>query len=177
MSGDGDKRSLKVSSAWRKATAYHEAGHTVVAWRLGANPKSATIIPHDEVQGEIGREALFEIPSDFDGSDHARNRIERAIMICLAGPIAQRQFAPRSWRRWHGASDYQTAFDLALRINGSTRAAKAYLKWLEMRTQDLVNSLWSFVERIADDLLTRGVLSLDEIQSALLPMHKRDAGS
>jgi len=161
----------------RKATAYHEAGHTVVAWRLGANPKSATIIPDGEVQGEISREALFEPPLDFDGSDHARNRIERAIMICLAGPIAQRHFAPRSWRRWHGASDYQTAFDLALRINGSSSAAKAHLKWLEMRTQDLVRSLWSFVERIAGDLLMRGTLPLEEIQSALSPMHKKDAGS
>jgi hypothetical protein len=98
-------------------------------------------------------------------------------MICLAGPIAQRQFAPRSWRRWHGASDYQTAFNLVLRINGSSSAANAHLKWLEIRTQDLVSSLWSFVERIAGDLLIRGVLSPEEIQSALLPMHKRDAGS
>jgi hypothetical protein len=98
-------------------------------------------------------------------------------MICLAGPIAQRRFAPRSWRRWHGASDYQTAFDLALRINRSSSAADAHLKWLEMRTQDLVNSLWSFVEKLADDLLIHGVLSLEEIQTALSPMHKRDAGS
>lgn len=96
-------------------------------------------------------------------------------MICLAGPIAQRHFAPRSWRHWHGGPDYVTALDLALRINGSPKAAKAHIKWLEIRTQDLLESLWGYVDDIADDLLMRGTLSPEEIRSALLPMHKRDA--
>lgn len=160
----------------RKATAYHEAGHTVIAWRLGAGPRVATIIPRGDVQGEMMQEAsLVDAAREFDGSDHARNRVERAIMICLAGPIAQRRLAPRSWRRWHGANDYVTAFELALRINGSRRAAKAHLQWLEIRTQDLLETLWDDVERIAGDLLIRGSLSPDEIRSALLPMHKHEA--
>lgn len=159
----------------RKATAYHEAGHTVAAWRLGAGPRTVTIIPHGDIQGEVIPESpIVDIALDFDGSDHARNRIERAIMICLAGPIAQRHFAPRSWRYWHGGLDYATAFDLALRINGSPKAAKAHLKWLEIRTQDLLESLWSYVEGIAADLMIRGTLSPEDIRSALLPMHKRD---
>jgi len=160
----------------RKATAYHEAGHVVAAWRFGASPRTATIIPHGDAQGEMIQESpLVDAGLDFDGSDHARNRIERAIMICLAGPIAQRHFAPRSWRHWHGGPDYVTAFDLALRINGSPRAAKAHVEWLEIRTQDLLESLWSYVEGIAGDLVIRGTLSPEEIRSALLPMRKRDA--
>jgi hypothetical protein len=159
----------------RKATAYHEAGHTVVAWRLGAGPRAVTIVPHGDVQGEMIQEApLIDADLDFDGSDHARNRVERAIMICLAGPIAQRHFMPSSWRHWHGGPDYITALNLALQVNGSPRAAKAHLKWLEIRTQDLLESLWTYVKGIAGDLLTRGTLSPQEIRSALLPMHKRD---
>lgn len=118
--------------------------------------------------------SLVDAAREFDGSDRARNRVERAIMICLAGPIAQRQLSPRSWRRWHGANDYATAFELALRVNGSRRAAKAHLQWLEIRTQDLLENLWDDVERIAGNLLMRGTLSPDEIRSALLPMHKHD---
>lgn len=160
----------------RKVTAYHEAGHTVVAWRLGASPRTVTIIVRGNVQGEMIQESPVILADlDYDGSDHARNRIERAIMICLAGPIAQRHFAPRSWRHWHGGPDYVTALDLALRINGSPKAAKAHIKWLEIRTQDLLESLWGYVDDIADDLLMRGTLSPEEIRSALLPMHKRDA--
>jgi hypothetical protein len=159
----------------RKATAYHEAGHTVAAWRLGAGPRAATIVPRGDIQGEMIQESpLVPAGLEFDGSDHARNRVERAIMICLAGPIAQRRFAPRSWRHWHGGPDYATALDLALRINESPRAAKAHLKWLEIRTQDLLETLWGYVEGIAGDLMKRGALSPDDIRSALLPMHKRD---
>lgn len=123
----------------RKATAYHEAGHTVVAWRLGAGPRTVTIIPRGDVQGEMTQE-IIDADLDFDGSDHIRNRIERAIMIRLAGPIAQRHFMPRSWRHWHGGPDHAMAFDLAFRVNGSQRAAKAHLKWLEIRTQDLLEA-------------------------------------
>jgi hypothetical protein len=123
----------------------------------------------------IPESPLVDAGLDFDGSDHARNRVERAIMICLAGPIAQRHFAPRSWRHWHGGPDYLTAFDLAFRVNGSPRAAKTHMKWLEVRTQDLLESLWGNVESIAGDLLIRGTLSPEEIRLALLPTRQKDA--
>jgi len=69
------------------------------------------------------------------------------------------------------------AFDLALRINGSTRAAEAHLNWLKIRTEDLVESPWSFVERVAADLSIRGTLGPEEIRSLLLPMRSEDPGS
>lgn len=119
--------------------------------------------------------SLVDAAREFDGTDHARNRVERAIMICLAGPIAQRRHAPRSWRHWHGADDRVTALDLALIVNGSRPAATAHLQWLEIRTQDLLETLWDYVEKIASDLLTRGTLSPDDIRSALSPMHKHGA--
>lgn len=158
----------------RTATAYHEAGHTVVAWRLGADPKSATIVSQGAVQGEMTQESPF-VGADlkYDGSDHVRNRIERAIMICLAGPMAQRHFSARSWRSWHGGSDYAMAFDLALRVNGSPKAARAHLKWLEIRVQALIVSLWDYVEAIAGELLSHGTLSTEEIRSTLSPMRRR----
>jgi hypothetical protein len=165
-----------MRSAQREATAYHEAGHAVAAWRLGAGPRSVTIIPRSDSQGELSFESpVSNIHFDLNGSDRTRNRGERAIIICLAGPIAQRRFAPRSWRQWHGVSDYHAALDIALRLNESSRAAKAHLKWLEIRTENLVESSWSFVERVATALSVRGTLSSDEIRSLLLPMHAQKA--
>jgi hypothetical protein len=152
----------------QKPTAYHEAGHAVAAWSLGAGPRAVTIVPHGADQGQVTHEdPLSGIQLDFDGSDRARTRAERAIMICLAGPVAQRRFAPRSWRRWHGASDYVTAVDLARRINHSARAADAHLKWLDIRTEDLIESLWGPVERVAAELLAHGTLAPDEIRLLL----------
>jgi ATP-dependent Zn protease len=40
-----------------KLTAYHEAGHMVVAWELGLNVRGATIIPDPE-EGYAGRVAV-----------------------------------------------------------------------------------------------------------------------
>lgn len=164
-----------MRSAQRGATAYHEAGHAVAAWRLGAGPRAVTIMSRSDSQGEVSYQSpLSNIRFDLDGSDRTRNRGERTIIICLAGPIAQRRFAPRSWRRWHGASDYHAAHEIALRLNKSSKAAEAHLKWLEVRTEDLVDSLWNFIERVAVALSVRGMLSSDEIRSILLPMHARE---
>ena len=65
----------------REATAYHEAGHAVVAWRLGHRPDMVTIVATGEFGG-AGQACDAHFPGfslDFDGSDRARLRIERAI--------------------------------------------------------------------------------------------------
>ena len=49
---------------------------------------------------------------DIDGSDEARLRIESAMTICFAGPIAQKRHNPRSWRKVHGQWDYDTIAEL-----------------------------------------------------------------
>ena len=36
-----------------EATAYHEAGHDIVGWRLGLRLKSATIVPGDDYDGRV----------------------------------------------------------------------------------------------------------------------------
>jgi hypothetical protein len=35
-------------------------------------------------------------------------RAQLAIIVCLSGPEAQRQYNPRSWRSHHGASDHSS---------------------------------------------------------------------
>ncbi|MEX1082715.1 MAG: hypothetical protein WEC82_00200, partial [Xanthobacteraceae bacterium] len=45
------KKIGKVMS--REATAYHEAGHAVAAWKLGYRPISASITAVEESVGEV----------------------------------------------------------------------------------------------------------------------------
>jgi hypothetical protein len=145
---------MSTSNAQRKATAYHEAGHAVVALFLGYKPRSATIIPAVDFHGQVKHDSpLRGIKLDIDDSDRARLRVERAIMICFAGPLAQQRYRPRSWRRWHGASDFQTAADLALRVSGSEEAATAFLRWLELQTRSIVIARWTLIDRVAQALL------------------------
>lgn len=150
------------------ATAYHEAGHGVVAWRLGFKVRRVTIEPGKDHDGFVEHDSpLRGVRLDIDGSDRARLRAEKAIMICLAGILAQRRFAPRSVRQWHGEADRDLAADLALRINGSGEAATAFLRWLDLRTADVIESAWDSVESLAAALLERRTLDAHAAKAAM----------
>jgi ATP-dependent Zn protease len=152
----------------REATAYHEAGHAVAAWTLGYRPTTATILAAGDSAGQVRHENPFPgISLEFDGSDRTRLRVERAIMICFAGPVAQKRYRPTSWRGWHGAADYATAAELAFRVCGSREIASAFLKWLDLRAGSLIADHWDAVERVAAALLERGALGHEEIASLM----------
>jgi ATP-dependent Zn protease len=160
----------------REATAYHEAGHAVAAWCLGYRPATASILAGDDSAGQVRHESPFPgINFEFDGSDWTRLKIERAIMICLAGPIAQRRHRRTSWRRWHGAADYATATELALRTYGSGEIASAFLKWLDLRAKLLVEDHWSAIERVAIALLKHATLTNEDITSLVVEPHLSQA--
>ena len=168
------KKSCKGMSC--EATAYHEAGHAIAAWNLGYRPTTASIVPGGDLVGEVRHENPFPgIDFEFDGSDMTRLKIERAIIICLAGPIAQKRYRQSSWRRWHGAADYAAATELALRACGSSEIANAFLKWLGLRANSLVEDHWNAIERIAIELLKRSTLAHEEIELLVLEPHLRQA--
>ena len=157
----------------REATAYHEAGHAVAAWKLGYRPIIVSIAAASKSVGEVRHESPFPGNSlEFDGSDLARLRVERAIIIRLAGPIAQKRYRPTSWRRWQGGADYAVAADLALRVYGSGKIASAFLKWLDLRAQQLIEDHRSAVERLATALMKRGMMNQEEV-AAFMQRHAR----
>jgi hypothetical protein len=147
---------------------WHEAGHAVAAWHYRVRLLRATIVPSPEFHGHVEHVSpLRGIKLDVDDSDRARARAEKAIIMCLAGPIAQQRFSPRSWRNHHGSSDYETATDLALRLTGGGEVATAYLRYLDLATKQLVDQRWWVVELIANALLDVGQLSGSEIDQLI----------
>lgn len=152
------------------ATAHHEAGHVVAAWRLGYRPWSVTIVPSE---GRSGL-AVFNNPlarmqiGRVGHSDRARLRIERAILISLAGPVAQRAYRPRSFRSWHSSADYVLAADLALHICGSGESAGAFLRWLEIRAKEMVGHDWSVIEALARKLVECRTIEGEALEEMLV---------
>ena len=88
-------------------------------------------------------------------------------MIALADPIAQRIYAARSFRNYHASLDYREAVDISEIVNGSSEQAKAWLKWLEIRTRDDMKGLWPIIERLADELLAAETLEAGQIQAII----------
>src|SRR5262245_52740101 len=98
-----------------EATAYHEAGHAVVAFQFHLRVKSVTIIPDAEraTSGSCSHAQGFGPSIEYERSDRNRLRIERAVMCSLAGLEAQRKYRSSSVRNYHAQSDYAKAADLA----------------------------------------------------------------
>ncbi len=152
-------RSMRKSVRW--STAFHEAGHAVASWRHGFKVHSATIVRAADPHGRVEQDnPLHGLRLEWDDSARAHRRAQLAIIMCLSGPEAQRQYNPRSWRSHHGASDHKLAADLALTFNPtSVDAANAYLRWLGIVARDEVAASSPLIERLAGALAERHTLT------------------
>jgi hypothetical protein len=148
------------------ATAYHEAGHAVACYFMHVKVRSATVIS-DKDQGSLGHvrhENMFRgLNPEVDLSGRVRLQIEREIIISVAGAAAQRRFSKRSWRQYHGSSDFRSASDLALRIGGDGAGATAFLHWLQLCADRLVETRWRNIECVARALMKRKTMTGEEI--------------
>ncbi len=139
-------------------TAYHEAGHAVVAHFLGVRLKKISIISGRDYVGIVHHEKVLRGSMPEMASPH---RMEILARITLAGHIAQRIHAPRSRDgAWH---DRELVADLALRTNGSEAAANAWIKWLKISVSDMLKSHWSFVDVVTHELVKRNELGRKQI--------------
>src|SRR5271163_2105137 len=98
-----------------QATAYHEAGHAVVALILGRPVKRVSILPKHERLGvcEFGKGSVK--PSE--------DRLEREILIALGGIAAEARFTGNY--SWDGAArDQQYVQRLAVKRAGEGRTER-----------------------------------------------------
>jgi hypothetical protein len=142
--------SKKAKTDYRSIAAYHEAGHAVVAHRLGAK--------------------VLRVSIDDDGGKTQIRRLgggERAILVNLAGPYAQKRYAPRS--HWHSHShtgfnrgtDFDNVTSLIYEIHGRGEVAEKYWRYVEARAEKLVEQSWRYIDAVAKVLLKHGVITGD----------------
>jgi len=157
----------------RQRTAYHEAGHAVLDWRLGTRLRRATIIanPGDQTLGHV---LPVKIDRRFDPSLHdqytVRRRLEPRIVAMMAGVIAERRFTGRR-RNWAGAeSDLHEAQGLALHcLGGNTgKAFTKYFAWLFEESREWVEAEWPRIEAVAPALLERETLNGRELRGVIV---------
>jgi hypothetical protein len=94
-------------------------------------------------------------------------RGERAILVNLAGPYAQRRYAPRS--RWRGRShtgfnsgaDFDNVTDLIFDMHGKGKVAETYWRYVEAKAEALVVEHWKDIKSVAAALLRDGVMQGD----------------
>jgi hypothetical protein len=132
-------------------TAYHEAGHAVVALALGRPVHGVTIQPSREHQGVCEyRKGVFRPSEDW---------LEREILIALGGVAAEARYT--GTYAWEQATRDQRY----VRTLAEQRAGPRHAERLERRLLAKVEHLlaqeghWRAVELIAAELLRRRTLS------------------
>ena len=149
----------------RQIAAHHEAGHAVIAHMLGCRVGRVSV---DEDSGA----------TLIKWSGRGEQRIERQILSNLAGPFAQRRFAPRShWRsRSHdgvaSGYDFDNVTGLIFDLHGKGKVAERYWAYMEARAETLVDQYWLHIESVAKALLKRGVIAGD-IRAVFPPLADR----
>jgi hypothetical protein len=174
-----------VAATRREAVAYHEAGHAVVAHMLEYQVRRVSIAPKSDSEGHvswpnpINRSVMSRLEFGSEaGLDRVRYRIDHAIIVSMAGALAQKRHNPRSRWRYAGSgaapgefllkgSDDQLALELASRVHEGEKVRTAYLRYLEARAEALVKRHWSRIERLAITLLERETVSGD-IREAMM---------
>src|SRR5436309_3008735 len=134
-----------------EATAYHEAGHAVLALALGRQVHAVNILPNGERLGVCAfRKAAFRPSEDW---------LEREILIALGGIAAEARHT--GTYAWDGAGrDQQFVRGLAEQRVGASKAER-YERRLLAKAEHLLGraGAWRAVERIAAELLRRGTIS------------------
>jgi len=121
-------------------------------------------IGFDELYGgETKHENPFRdmSPKHADTS-RARSQVEKIVMLCLAGPHAQKKYAPDdSHRDYGGTIDLETAATLAMQFFRSKKTADAYInfarEWVCQKFDE--PRTWAAVERLADTLMRQQKIS------------------
>src|SRR5438045_168987 len=130
------------------ATAYHEAGHAVVALALGRPVHQVSILPAMEHVGTCQFRKGSRHPSE--------DWLEREILIALGGVAAEaRQSGAYAWDA--AGKDRQYVRRLAVERAGESRAERLERRLLSKAEHLLAREgHWRAVELIAAELLRRG---------------------
>jgi hypothetical protein len=144
--------SHKKESAAQAATAYHEAGHAVIAMRLGYRCRYVTIVP----KGDKAGCACCEDPMKGDNE----KKVEHALKMLMAAQIAESKHtglisSSHSGDRVHELNiaieatdrdDPQTTDELLMRMRGQAHG--------------LVDEHWAEIHALAQRLLVEKTVLL-----------------
>jgi ATP-dependent Zn protease len=164
-----------VSERSLVGTAHHEAGHAVASIYLRQRIVRATIVPKKDSLGMVTAARLkFADHHIFDCSPRGIDRAEKRIIICYAGPLASRKFAPRSRWKDTGSSDFEIATDLLSHLQvPDDKCNVLYAKLLWRRAECLVEHHWKDICAVAKALLERRTLDQTDVIDVMSRTHRQ----
>lgn len=159
-----------------EATAHHEAGHAIALWHFGRGFKRVTVDP-DQSKATLGHLLHHKMPKWVDPetgfSGRIRLYLERRIIVCFAGQIAEAKFLGRQ-PRYGMEQDNDQAIDFASSLLGGQQDTfDAYIRYCWLTTRDIVNLHWRDIEAVAVALVERKTLQHRDVLDVIQSMHKK----
>ena len=160
-------------------TAYHEAGHVVAAYCVGRGFRYVSIEPGENSLGRMMYQKFRDsFHPDYDENIKIRLPLEKVIITGLAGYVAEKIFTGR--RGLTGAvDDFQRAFDYACFITGSVEETSAFVKWLLIRTENMLRlpHNWAAVQAIAGELIKVKKIGYNKARKIIRKAESRERGT
>ena len=137
-------------------TAFHEAGHAVACLRLGRKFAYVTIVSQGDTAGHLRHWRARRFASGeirMLGFMRFPEWIDQRLMISMAGEIAQKKGAPKSYRRHHAGGDW-TGVDDFFWATGLA-GWKEYIPYCLARLQFMCAdpATWAGVSALAEELI------------------------
>jgi hypothetical protein len=160
----------RLSREAERVTAYHEAGHVVVAFQVGVGLKeeAVTIVPTADCHRSVCTISELKNLGAAELTDEMRLEAERHALVSLAGVVAQKKPRPSSVRNYHSSPDYHNAVNLMSHFMEG-EVLEAYLNYLVLRTMNLVAlpHVWMMIESLAAVLLEKRALTREQVEQVL----------
>jgi len=150
-----------------QSTAYHEAGHAVMAIDRQVPFNTVSIIPDDDSWGRVmSRPLPGSFQPDINTDARTRRFIENRVMVMYAGGLAQVMILDKEPE---GTSqDNEVTVLLADYLIGGPQELEAYLSWLYVRVASALSMPWSHlaIGKNADLLLDERELKQSRVLRA-----------
>jgi len=144
-------------------SAYHEAGHAVVAFDQGVRVHGISIIPDEGRMGHVSIDTLLlnRLAPTFQYNKGARNRftMERHVMVLQGGHTAVHRLDPTrkgQAKTINGeGSDHGIAMSLIKAFAVRELEIEKYYQWLNARTEGIIANpmRWFQIRTMAEALL------------------------
>ncbi|MCA9216349.1 MAG: hypothetical protein KDB27_24945 [Planctomycetales bacterium] len=150
-------------------TAYHEAGHAVMAWYLGGVVERLTISPDtDDGPSRFGDTRVVWRTSQWS----ERELAVREIKVSLAGPVVEMvysgdQYEPQFLAEWQ--HDWAMAVERASTFLPTGNAKVTYLQTMIAELIKFIerDDTWAAVAALADELEAHESLGAEEVSEIL----------
>ncbi len=170
----GKVRKEELEAKRIKRTAYHEAGHAVVAYFLAdeAADLNTTIVDSDEERLDHWANCLavanqLSRKSPLPSSRHDLIKVrEPSMIILMAGPEAEER-AFDSYEPGRAIHDYQYVMSLSCGMHANMDSVSAHIQYCRTIAQTFVKKAWPDVEAVAAALLENRRLTDAQTRSAV----------